>query len=60
MNETLIGTGLAARLLGLSQQRVRQLDDHLRPVIGPTGRRRYDRATVERFAARRDAERSPR
>lgn len=54
----LIGTGTASRLAGVTATRLRQLDAVLSPVM-IDGRRFYDRAAIERFAATRDARRSP-
>ncbi len=45
------GVSEAARIIGISEQRVRQLDSLLRPLRSPW--RSYDRARVERFAAER-------
>lgn len=50
-------SGEAARLLGLSRERVIQLDADLQPQRTVLGRRIYARATVEAYAARRQARR---
>ena len=50
----LMGIGLAARVIGLSTQRVRQLDAVLSPMIMDDGRRVYTRENVEAYAAIRD------
>ena len=56
-NDDLIPTGHAARLLGISQQRLRKMDDKLKPIIGANGRRMYDARDVDRLAGERDAKR---
>ena len=43
-------TADVARALKLSVERVRQLDEQLKPARGPNGQRRYDPADVERYA----------
>lgn len=45
--------GDVARVLGVGPDRVRQLDDKLRPIRLPTGARRYDPRLVQREADRR-------
>lgn len=56
--EQLIGTTEAARIIGVSTVRVtRDLDDVLRP-LKLNGRRLFDRAAVEAYAAARDAKRA--
>ena len=52
-----LGVSETARVLGISEQRVRQLDDELTPNRdGVRGWRSYDRARVERFAEQRAQE----
>ena len=46
-------TADVARALGLSVERVRQLDEQLKPTRQANGQRRYDPADVERYAAGR-------
>ena len=43
----------AARILGVTSGRVRQLDDALQPTITEDGRRIYKRSIVEALAERR-------
>lgn len=47
-----------ARILGVSRQRMYQLDDQLRPARDARGRRVYDLAAVEEFVAARAAARA--
>jgi len=47
--------GEVARMLGVSDQRVRQLDDILKPDRTATGVRLYDPARIEKVAAKRAA-----
>jgi DNA-binding transcriptional MerR regulator len=46
-------TGDVARVLGLSVDRIKELDDELQPIRLPNGHRRYDPAIVARVAERR-------
>ena len=49
----LLTSGEAAKVLGLSDERIRQLDDDLRPVRTAGGQRIYLRAAVEALAEQR-------
>lgn len=46
-------TADVARALGLSTERIRQLDGDLAPVRSGNGQRRYDPKDVEAYAKRR-------
>ena len=52
-DDYLLTSGTVARLLGLSNERVRQLDDELRPQRGPNGYRRYRLRDVQLVEKRR-------
>jgi DNA-binding transcriptional MerR regulator len=47
--------GDVARVLGVTADRVRQLDADLKPVRGTAGHRRYDPAMVKKLATLRAA-----
>lgn len=59
MSETLY-SGEVARRLGVSQGRVHQLDNELRPRRAVLGVRLYDPAVVDRFEAERRTQREAR
>lgn len=46
-------TADVARALGLSVERIRQLDEQLKPSRAANGQRRYDPKDVEAYAKRR-------
>jgi hypothetical protein len=50
-----ISTAAAAKILGLSVERTRQLDEQLAPTKMADGRRLYDRARVEALRDERAA-----
>ena len=50
--------GDVAKLVGLSTERVKQLDAELRPERTPSGGRIYARTVVEAFAAERERKRA--
>ncbi len=58
--DELCSTGTAARLLGLSELRTRQLDDLLHPAMMPNGRRVYRLSVVRQVAAERAAKKAER
>jgi hypothetical protein len=60
MSQALLKGTAVARRLGLSAQRVRQMDDVLKPMRTEDGTRIYRADEVERVAARRDAQRGRR
>jgi DNA-binding transcriptional MerR regulator len=50
--------GEVARILGVTRQRVRQLDDVLKPMRNPlTGWRLYDERVVKEYKRRREERR---
>lgn len=50
----IVGRAWVARRLGLSEARITQLDNVLRPTRSAEGRRLYDRAVVEAVATERE------
>lgn len=46
-------SGDVARVLGVTDERVRQLDAELKPIRRENGQRRYDPAVVKRVAEQR-------
>jgi DNA-binding transcriptional MerR regulator len=58
MGEALLQVGSVARRLGLSVHRIRQLDDVLKPQRTLEGRRLYESALVDAYAAEREAARA--
>jgi DNA-binding transcriptional MerR regulator len=53
--KSLLTPAVVARQLGISPERVRQLDGTLKPKRTETGVRVYDQDVVDEFAGRRDA-----
>lgn len=59
LHELITDTAGAARLLGCTESRVRQLDDVLRPLrLGARGFRVYSISALSAAAAKRDAARA--
>ena len=52
--EPLMPIADVARAAGISTERVRQLDDELKPVRLPNGHRRYRASAVEALIAKRE------